>query len=83
MNVDIIIVCAYVMLLLGMGLHGGRKVKTAADFTAAGGGYGTAVLFASLSASYVGGGYSAGNAAAGFEQGMGITPPPGLSKAWG
>lgn len=73
MNWDICIVAIYVMLLVGMGLYGGRKVKTAADFTAAEGHYGTWVLFASLSASYVGGGYSAGNAAESFSGGLGMT----------
>ena len=38
-----------------------------------GGGFGTAVLFASLAASYIGGGYSAGNAAAAFSGGIGTT----------
>ena len=60
MNADAAIVSLYVMVLVGMGLCGGRKVKSAADFTAAGGRYGAWALFASLSSSYVGGGYSAG-----------------------
>ena len=50
----------------GIGLRGGKGVKNAADFTASGGRYGTAVIFATLSASYVGGGYSSGNAAKAF-----------------
>lgn len=35
--------------------------------------YGTLVLFASLSASFIGGGYSSGNAARAFENGIGTT----------
>ena len=73
MNADAAIVSLYVMVLVGMGLHGGRKVKSAADFTAAGGRYGAWALFASLSSSYVGGGYSAGNAAEAFRAGIGMT----------
>jgi len=72
-NVDAAIVSLYVMVLVGMGLRGGRKVKSAADFTAAGGRYGGWALFASLSSSYVGGGYSAGNAAEAFRAGIGMT----------
>lgn len=73
MEWDVAIVAVYVMLLVGMGLHGGKKVRSAADFVAADGRYGTAVLFASLSASYIGGGYSAGNAEKAFESGIGMT----------
>ena len=47
--------------------------KSAGDFTASGGRYGTWVLFASLSASFIGGGYSSGNAARAFESGIGTT----------
>ena len=73
MNADAAIVSLYVMVLVGMGLHGGRKVKSAADFTAAGGRYGAWALFASLSSSYIGGGYSAGNAAESYRAGIGMT----------
>lgn len=73
MTWDVWIVAGYVMLLTAMGLRGGRKVKTAADFSAGDSRYGAGVLFASLSASYVGGGYSAGNAGEAFENGIGTT----------
>ena len=73
MNGDAAIVSLYVMVLVGAGLLGGRKVKSAADFTAAGGRYGAWALFASLSSSYVGGGYSAGNAAEAFRSGIGMS----------
>lgn len=69
--VDIAIVAAYLVLLVVIGLRGGSKVKNAADFTAAGKQYGSFVIFATLSASFVGGGYSSGNAAAAYEQGIG------------
>lgn len=64
MWLDIGIVLLYLAVLVGMGLRGGLQVKSAGDFTASGGRYGTLVLFASLSASFIGGGYSSGNAAA-------------------
>ncbi len=73
MNLDTGIVLAYILLLVAMGLRGGRNVKNAGDFTASGGRYGTLVIFATLSASYVGGGYSSGNAAQAFSRGIGTT----------
>ena len=73
MWLDTGIVIAYILLLVIMGLRGGRNVKNAGDFTASGGRYGTLVIFATLSASYVGGGYSSGNAEKAFESGIGTT----------
>lgn len=70
---DIGIVIVYILVLVGMGLFGGRKVKGADDFAAADKKYGAPVIFASLAASYVGGGFSVGNAAAAFENGIGMT----------
>ena len=64
---------SFILLLVGIGLRGGKGVKNAADFTASGGRYGTAVIFATLSASYVGGGYSSGNAAKAFSAGISTT----------
>ncbi len=68
---DIGIVGLYLLVLIIIGLRGGNAVKNAADFTAGGKRYGAAVMFATLSASFVGGGYSTGNAAAAFESGIG------------
>lgn len=69
--VDAAIVVGYLVVLVAVGLRGGRLVKNAADFTASDKRYGTWVMFATLSASFVGGGYSSGNAAAAFEDGIG------------
>ncbi len=68
---DIAIVVIYLVILVGIGLRGGKDVKNAADFTASDKQYGTFVIFATLSASFIGGGYSSGNAAAAFEHGIG------------
>lgn len=73
MWLDCLIVVGYLTLLLCIGLRGGRKVKEAADFTAAGGRYGVAVIFATLAASYIGGGFSSGNASEAFLHGIGST----------
>lgn len=73
MGIDIAIVVGYVLVLVIMSLRGGRGMQSAADFTASGGRYGTAVIFATMAASYVGGGYSSGNAAQAFDHGIGTT----------
>ncbi|MBR2406220.1 MAG: sodium:solute symporter family protein [Clostridia bacterium] len=68
---DQVIVFGYLAVLVIVGLRGGGKIKNAADFTATGKRCGTAVVFATLSASFIGGGYSSGNAAAAYESGIG------------
>ncbi len=73
MWLDGALVVGYLALLLIIGLRGGRQVKNAADFTAHNGRYGVAVIFATLAASYIGGGFSSGNAAEAFSHGIGST----------
>ena len=72
MHIDIVIVTGYIILLIYMGLRGG-KVTTGAAFSASDTTYGAPVLFMSLAASYIGGGFSAGNAAYAFSDGIGMT----------
>jgi len=73
MWLDCGLVVGYLAVLLFIGLRGGRQVKNTADFTAVGGRYGTAVIFATLAASYIGGGFSSGNASEAFSHGIGST----------
>lgn len=73
MALDIGIVILYLVVLVAMGLKGGGSVESAGDFTAAGRKYGAPVIFATLAASYIGGGYSSGNAAEAFSGGIGMT----------
>lgn len=73
MWLDIALVVGYLAVLLCIGLRGGRQVKSAADFTATGGRYGTGVIFATLAASFIGGGFSSGNASESFSRGIGST----------
>lgn len=73
MWLDRCIVLVYVGILVWLGLRGSRGMKNAGDFTASGNRYGAPVIFATLAASYIGGGYSSGNAAAAFETGIGTT----------
>ena len=65
------IVFGYLALLIIVGLRGGSRVRRVSDFTASGKRCGTFVVFATLSASFIGGGYSSGNAAAAYESGIG------------
>ena len=73
MWIDIGLVVLYLGAMIWIGLRGGDGVHNAADFTASNGKYGAGVIFASLSASYIGGGYSSGNAAEAFSGGIGMT----------
>ncbi len=68
---DKLIVFGYLAVLVAIGLRGGRAVRSVDDFTASQKRCGTFVVFAVLSASFVGGGYSSGNAAAAYESGIG------------
>lgn len=66
-------VVLYLGVMVWIGLRGGKDVKDAGGFTASGGRYGMWVIFASLCASYIGGGFSSGNAAEAYSGGIGMT----------
>lgn len=61
-TLDYWLVGGYLLLILALGLNAGRKVNSLRQFAIAGGNYGTLVVFATLSASYIGGGFTMGNA---------------------
>lgn len=73
MALDFSVVVLYIFILVFIGLKGGKEVVSAEDFTAKTKTYGAPVIFMSLAASYVGGGYSAGNAAESFQSGLSMT----------
>ncbi len=60
--IDNIIVGVYLFAVLAIGITAGRKVRTFEDFSVAGRGFSYLVIFATLSASFIGGGFSIGNA---------------------
>lgn len=60
MNVAVIII--YLAGIFAMGLWFGRNLKNLEDYSVGGKGYSVFVIFATLSASYIGGGFSIGNA---------------------
>ena len=60
--IDIAVVAIYLCMVLGIGLFAGRANKSFADYAVAGRSYGSLVIFATLAASFIGGGFSLGNA---------------------
>lgn len=67
---DIWIVIIFLGFLLFYGIYQGFRVKNSSDFATGGGGRGLFVVFASLSAAFIGGGFSTGNAARCYESGV-------------
>ncbi len=70
-NIDLIIICAYMTVIFVMGLWAGRGMKNLKDYAIASHSYSAFVLFATLSASFIGGGFSFGNADTVFKSGIG------------
>jgi len=70
MNVyDILGICAYFAILLYIGYRSAQKVQSSADFSVAGNKITWPILFATLSASFLGGGASLGRASEAFDHG--------------
>lgn len=59
---DQIIVVVYLVCIFALGIWGGKGVKNLTQFSVAGRSYGSLIIFATLSASFIGGGFSMGNA---------------------
>jgi SSS family solute:Na+ symporter len=70
MIVDYVIISGYLLAILLLGLWSGKGMKTLSDFSVSHRSYGTLVLFATLSASFIGGGFSIGNAEKVFRLGI-------------
>jgi len=62
MSPQSIIIFLYLILVLIIGVWAGRGVKNMKDYAVAGKSFGTMAIFATLSASFIGGGFSMGNA---------------------
>lgn len=78
MLIDNLIVVIYLLVILIMGLLSGRGIKTLNQFSVYKRSYGSMVIFATLAASFIGGGFSMGNA--GKVYAIGIVSVVGL---WG
>ncbi|MBN2752161.1 MAG: sodium:solute symporter family protein [Rhodospirillaceae bacterium] len=59
---QVMIVAVYLAVVLLIGVWAGRGVKTLEDYATAGKTFGMMAIFATLSASFIGGGFSMGNA---------------------
>ena len=70
MNPDHIIIIAYLAMILLLGVWSGRGMKSLKDFSVSHRSYGSLIIFATLSASFIGGGFSTGNAADVFTFGI-------------
>lgn len=60
--VDTFIIFSYLAVILAVGLWSGRHIKNMEQFSVAGRSFTSLVIFATLSASFIGGGFSIGNA---------------------
>ncbi len=60
--VDIAVVAIYLAGILGLGLWAGRRQNSLVDYAVVSRSYGPWVIFATMSASFIGGGFSTGNA---------------------
>ena len=61
-SIDNIIILSYLLAVLAIGLWAGRNVKNLADYSVAGRSFPAIIVFATLSASFIGGGFTLGNA---------------------
>jgi SSS family solute:Na+ symporter len=70
MTMDYAIISGYLLVILLVGLWSGKGMKTLTDFSVSHRSYGSMVIFATLSASFIGGGFSIGNAEKVFRFGI-------------
>ena len=59
---ETLILVIYLIIVLTVGMLAGRRISGLEDFAVAGRSFGSMVIFATLSASFIGGGFSMGNA---------------------
>jgi len=67
---DYAIIIAYLAAVLALGLWSGRGMRNLSQFSVAHRSYGSLIVFATLSASFIGGGFSMGNAEKVFRFGI-------------
>lgn len=62
-DVDVVVVAVYLAMILAIGLWVGRKTTSLEEYAVVSRSFGAWVIFATMSASFIGGGFSTGNAA--------------------
>ncbi len=67
---DLTVLCVFLLLTLGIGAYAGRGITDIKAYAVGGRSYGTFALLATLSASYIGGGYTFGVSEKSFSSGM-------------
>ena len=60
--VDLSIIIVYLVMTLAVGIYAGRRIRDLEDFAVAGRSYPAWIIFATLAASFIGGGFTMGNA---------------------
>lgn len=70
MDIDFFLVLIYLAVVLTIGILAGRGIRSLHHFSVAGRSYSSAVVFATLSASFIGGGFTMGNAEKVFTWGI-------------
>lgn len=71
MNIDACIIIIYLLVILFIGIISSRKLKTIDDFALSNVKYGKTVIFITMCCSFLGGGFSFGNAAEVYKNGIG------------
>jgi len=71
LNIDICIIIIYLLFILLIGLIASKKVNTIDDFAISNVRYGKTVIFITMCCSFLGGGFSFGNATEVFKNGIG------------
>ncbi len=59
-TLDMVILCGYLLIILAVGIRASRSVKNLQDYSVGGRSYSAFFVFATLSASFIGGGFSMG-----------------------
>ncbi|MEB3701962.1 Sodium:solute symporter family protein [Candidatus Bealeia paramacronuclearis] len=67
---DVSIFWIYLVVILGIGIHASRSVKTLNDYSLGGAKYSAFFVFATLSASFIGGGFTMGLSESVFKNGL-------------
>jgi len=70
MNLHLVLLLAYALLMVGVGLYIGRRVKSAGDFFVAGRSLGPGLVFATMVAPNIGAGSTVGATGLGYRDGL-------------
>ena len=71
MLIDYTVICVYLLGILGLGIWAGKGIRDLAEYSVVRRQYSSLVIFATLSASFIGGGFSFGNSSKVFLFGVG------------